>query len=296
MILSWSVVGFLYYLFVFLTPGSKCPSGEHLYTIQTDDNQRIKSLFNDLSQHKPIFTDDRVGRRMTLERSFNAKSNSNVRTHSGNRHSLQNTSTRDPTTHVYENRDTVTSNGQQSSPDPTVYHSERRHSAAAGVEVNNISTRLGSTSSTDDVSGRQYQNINRHSSHQGRLSPTKRVHHHSPVPEDYYSVTPPQVVQQQRYRSSNTTPCSSPEDDNWLSEQFLQKSNGDYSSVTSAHLSSLVGDHLVFHEESSQQDVVDQGTDNLSGQYEGGQYQNLKFLKGDHTSGTVSDNFSKPPR
>ena len=52
-------------------PGSKCPTGEYLYAIETRDNAGIKKLFNDLSNHRPIFSDDRLGRRMTLERSFN---------------------------------------------------------------------------------------------------------------------------------------------------------------------------------------------------------------------------------
>ncbi len=52
-------------------PGSKCPTGEFLYSIETKDNAGIKKLFNNLSNHRPIFSDDILGRRMTLERSFN---------------------------------------------------------------------------------------------------------------------------------------------------------------------------------------------------------------------------------
>lgn len=51
--------------------GSKCPTGEYLYSIETKDNGGIKNVFNDLSNHRPIFADDRLGRRMTLERKFN---------------------------------------------------------------------------------------------------------------------------------------------------------------------------------------------------------------------------------
>lgn len=54
--------------------GSKCPTGEHLYSIETKDNGGIKKLFNDLSNHRPIFSDDRLGRRMTFERTFHRKS------------------------------------------------------------------------------------------------------------------------------------------------------------------------------------------------------------------------------
>ena len=50
--------------------GSKCPTGEHLYSIEAKNNFAIKNLFNDLSNHRPIFADDRLGRRMTLERNF----------------------------------------------------------------------------------------------------------------------------------------------------------------------------------------------------------------------------------
>lgn len=55
---------------VSLCPGSKCPTGEFLYSIEAKDNVGIKKLFNDLSNHRPIFADDRLGRRMTLESNF----------------------------------------------------------------------------------------------------------------------------------------------------------------------------------------------------------------------------------
>lgn len=51
-----------------IVSGSKCPTGEFLYSIETQDNAGIRKLFNDLSNHRPIFADDRLGRRMTLER------------------------------------------------------------------------------------------------------------------------------------------------------------------------------------------------------------------------------------
>ena len=47
--------------------GSKCPSGEFFYIIHSDEVKRIKDVFTDLSHHKPIFEDDRTGRRMTHE-------------------------------------------------------------------------------------------------------------------------------------------------------------------------------------------------------------------------------------
>lgn len=50
--------------------GTKCPTGQFLYQIKTEDNEKVQNIFNDLSHHKPIFTDDRMGRRMTQEHIF----------------------------------------------------------------------------------------------------------------------------------------------------------------------------------------------------------------------------------
>ena len=44
-----------------------------MYSFETKDNEGLKKLFSDLSNHKPIFADDRLGRRMTLEKTFNFK-------------------------------------------------------------------------------------------------------------------------------------------------------------------------------------------------------------------------------
>ena len=47
--------------------GSKCPSGEFLYVVKAEDVRRMKDVFSDLAHHKPIFHNDRTGRRMTQE-------------------------------------------------------------------------------------------------------------------------------------------------------------------------------------------------------------------------------------
>ena len=79
----------------FLSPGSKCPSGEFLYILSTEDNDRVRRIFNDLSHHKPIFTDDRMGRRMTQEHIFlqqirsGDNASTGMHTRLGSRHSLQ---------------------------------------------------------------------------------------------------------------------------------------------------------------------------------------------------------------
>ena len=99
---------------LYLIIGSKCPSGEMLYTLQTDNNSKVKSLFNDLSQHKPIFCDDRVGRRMTLERNY---THHGPQRQSPSRFSLQSSSGKERegrdsssslTAPMYENKDVMT--------------------------------------------------------------------------------------------------------------------------------------------------------------------------------------------
>ena len=54
-----------------------------MYTIETKDVAGLKSVFNDLSNHKPIFTDDRLGRRMTLERNFHKNAQNQLPSRSG---------------------------------------------------------------------------------------------------------------------------------------------------------------------------------------------------------------------
>lgn len=239
---------------------------------------------------------------MTLERSFNSRA---IQPHSSNRLSLQNGSSKDPAApHLYENRDAITVNGQHITPNGNPGHTVRRHSATGGGEIFNPLTRTGvktvqnipptSSLSIEDLPSRLYQNVNRPSSLAGRVSPTKKLHHPVPVPEDYYNLTPPQVVQQ-KYRSSTSTPCSSPEEDNWLREQFLSKpGEEDYSSVTPGRSSTIHGEHLVFHESSPQRDLANPNI--ADGQHEGGQYQNLQFLQGNRTSGSAIESVVSSPR
>ena len=216
-----------------LRVGSKCPTGEFRYAITTDDNARVKALFNDLSQHKPIFTDDVVGRRMTLERRIRREdratspvTRSGLNHTRGNRFSLQ---TREAPSHVYENRlrhidrDHFRYNSADLLMQPP---SGRRHSANEDRICNPLThpiarefLRNGSSRSIEDLRDRDYQNVHRTSAH-GRQSPLKRSHMSSVVsenvPEGYYNVSPPRVV---RYRNSSTSPpsASSPEEDSYLS-------------------------------------------------------------------------------
>lgn len=103
-----------------MSTGSRCPTGQGLYTIQTDDNKRVKTLFSELSQHKPIFTDDRVGRHMTLEK--------NTKPHSQpiHRMSLPQPPTADPSGYpFYQNRDAIAS----------VLPDDRKHSLTVGEDL-----------------------------------------------------------------------------------------------------------------------------------------------------------------
>ena len=73
-------------VFFILYIGTKCPSGQYLYVIHSDDNERLRHLFTDLSLHKPIFT-DRTGRRMTKEQSILRQMNGHRKV--STRHSLE---------------------------------------------------------------------------------------------------------------------------------------------------------------------------------------------------------------
>lgn len=294
------------YAFNYIT-GTKCPTGEFLYTIQTDDNVRLKSLFNDLSQHRPIFTDDRVGRRMTLERSFNHKIGSHSKV--AGRFSLQQPSDHDQQ-HVYQNHNPFTFNSRHNSADMAVDVSGRRHSAVEGDIFNPHAVQSptglaqkssnGSPYSSDDLSNRQYQNVQR-LSHHGRTSPTKKLQH--PVmkvlPERYYSVAPPQALK--KYRASvNSTPPSSPDDDGFVrSELPLDRNsppvndhdeseqNETYIDVANTELSvKAVGENLVVHRTPPPPPTCSTAGSTLppSITTEVGLYQNLAFMQGNPRS------------
>ena len=198
--------------------GSKCPTGEYRYTICTDSNDRLKSLFHDLSEHKPIFTDDRLGRRMTLERHNKDKSSAG-RTRTDGRYSLQ---CADSSAPMYENRSTITDTFQRNAADPVNISPPggRRHSAVderilsplrSRAVVSNGSPRAAR--SIEDLSAKL------HVQHGGRRSPTKRVS--SPLtsvassddlPVDYYSVVPPRALRKFRASSASPPEGSSPVD------------------------------------------------------------------------------------
>lgn len=285
--------------------GTKCPTGEFLYTIQTDDNVRLKSLFNDLSQHRPIFTDDRVGRRMTLERSFNHK----VGHHSkvANRFSLQQTSEQDQQ-RVYQNHDAFT---RHSSVDVTGTEAAgRRHSAAHEDVFSPLTvqspTGLTQKNSSEELSSRQYQNVQR-LPHQGRTSPTKKLQHPvmKTLPERYYSVAPPQALK--KYRTSvNSSPPSSPDDDGFVhipSELAFDRHtpvNGNdedelseaYVDVANTELSvKLVGDSLVVHQAPPPLSPIRStaGGGLPPPTSETGVYQNLAFMQGNPRTPQITE-------
>ena len=281
--------------------GSKCPTGEFLYSIQTDDNARLKNLFNDLSQHRPIFTDDRVGRRMTLERSFNHKVGSHTRV--ANRYSLQQPSEQEQ--RLYQNREAFASNNRHNSADIPVEAMGRRHSAVEGdifnphakqppSEQHSQRSSVGgspkSAHSNEDLSNRQYQNVQR-LPHHGRTSPTKRVQHtvmKAPPPQRYYSVEPPQALKKYRM-STNSTPPSSPDDDGFVrpeeglgrntspdGEQEDYELNEEYVDLVNSELSvRVVGDSLVVHKASPSSQ--NRSTASIS---DASHYQNLAFMQG----------------
>ena len=222
-----------------LLAGSKCPSGELLYTLQTDDNAKVKALFNDLSQHKPIFSDDRVGRRMTLERSQNhhapyrqSPSRVSLQSMSGKDKDGRDSPVRIPT---YENKDVVTEVAQRlvkrNCPPPLPPN--RRYSSndnpspqvlgAAQQRTQNNSLPVSPTKGDDQ---RMYQNISsRSTGGGGPHSPTKHRTRYpmpptEPVPEGYYNVSPPLALKKYpQPPTSGSSPVNlSPEDDTFFPE------------------------------------------------------------------------------
>ena len=278
--------------------GSKCPTGEFLYSIQTDDNARLKSLFNDLSQHRPIFADDRVGRRMTLERSFNQKMGSHTQV--ANRFSLQQTSEQEQ--RLYQNREAFSTNQHHNSVDVPVEAMGRRHSAVEGDIFNphakqppserSLRSIVGdspkSSHSSEDLFNRQYQNV-QHLSHHGRTSPTKKVQHtvmKAPLQQRYYGVEPPQALKKYRV-STNSSPPSSPDaeeagfDRNTspVDEEDDYELNEGYVNLESSELSvRVVGDRLVVHK--APPPLSHNHSNASAGVSDASLYQNLSFMQG----------------
>ena len=220
--------------------GSKCPSGELLYTLQTDDNTKVKALFNDLSQHKPIFCDDRVGRRMTLERNQNrhgpyrqSPSRFSLQSMPGKDRDGRDSPVRIPT---YENKDVITEVAQRLAKRncPPPLPPNRRHSsndnpisqvlgAAQQRAQNNNSLPVSPTKGDDQ---RMYQNVSSRST--GGSTPHSPTKHRTrypipptePVPEGYYNVSPPLALKKYpQAPTSGSPPLNlSPEDDTFFPE------------------------------------------------------------------------------
>lgn len=254
-------------------------------------------MFNDLSQHRPIFTDDRVGRRMTLERSFDHKVGLHSRV--ANRFSLQQASEHEQQ-RVYQNHEAFAFNSRHNSAGLTVEAFGRRHSATEGEIFNPHATQPSAeqaqksinsgSGNSDDVSNRQYQNVH-HLPRQGRSSPTKRIQHTvmKPLPEKYYSVAPPQALK--KYRTSVTsTPPSSPDDDGLVrtdlaldentpvSELEEYEHNEAYVDVNSELSVKVEGDSLVVQKALPLSPVRKTGF--TPAVADASHYQNLAFMQG----------------
>ncbi|CAI8029348.1 Protein Dok-7, partial [Geodia barretti] len=229
--------------------GSKCPTGEMLYTIKTDDNDRVKSLFNDLSQHKPIFSDDRVGRRMTLERnhthhspyrqspsrlSLQSTSGGAGRDREGSDSAFQ-SSTLSPT---YENKEAICEAAmklgkplplppnRRNSANDDCTPSLAGHAQRQGPGNNNPAPLSPALAKVDEQ--RLYQNIPGRSG-SAPHSPTKLhrsgpggtrypIPPSEPVPDGYYNVSPPLALKKYPSTNSSSPPRLSPEDDTFFSE------------------------------------------------------------------------------
>ena len=299
-----------------LPPGSKCPSGELLYSIQTDDNAKVKALFNDLSQHKPIFSDDRVGRRMTLEQSH---------THGAHRLSPSRFSLtgkeregRDSPAPTYENKDVITEAAQRAQkrdcPPPLPpnrrlsSNDERPFSQVHGMTQQRGQASIAPLSplpmKCDDQ--RMYQNISRQPQG-GPHSPTKHrgrypVPPSEPVPDGYYNVSPPLALKKYpSHRTSSSSPPSlSQEEDAAFFSEFAPvppppiKTVSNSTSLQDGYMDSyfrlnpqqrptmkLEGDNLVVHRLHNggvEGEGKGRGAAVIPSKEEASMYQNLDFM------------------
>ena len=214
-----------------LSSGSKCPTGEFLYTLNTDDNKRVKTLFNDLSQHKPIFTDDRLGRRMAIDiHSPDPSTLSGDGQHPARNREPPDRYILQQTIPEYENRQVITETFNHNPADPLgiTAPSGRRHSSV-DEQIFNPSHKLlehvrmdkESSRSIEDLTNRNYQNIFHTPMHSGgRRSPQKisssGVMPEQQVPVGYYNVSPPFRVLKKKHSRTFSPPrdnLSSPEDE-----------------------------------------------------------------------------------
>ena len=266
---------FLIYSAMFSHAGSKCPSGEFAYSIITEDNSRVKSLFSDLSQHKPIFTDDRLGRRMTIERRTSKKENTGRgvggeeegdHPMAASRYSLQTTTKSEPSSPflLYENHQVPTSNFPSKSPCQIGSGLMRGRRNSAGQIFNPLSHTASIPElsrahkedsarvcrSIEDLSNGLYQNVHR-SSRQERQSPHRRVPNPNAIPKGYYKVSPPPVLK----KYSISSPPSSPDESSLdspkevsspLSEENEAENEEEYVKLTPAPLAFRIeGEQLV---------------------------------------------------
>ena len=197
--------------------------------------------------------------------------------------------TADKNRHIYENRDQVSephNSPRRASFDDVAFDSSRMesHSSAKRLESHSDARRVeghGDTRQLKLPSGEDdklYQNVTASSnSHPSRASPTKKTHLSAlsvPVPEGYYTVTPPPLVR--RHHSGNVSPSTSPEEDGEMSLVKLKQTSGtDHDQEISMD---IVGDNLIVNKSSRHRSKA------LSPPCEdgeaGGIYQNVELTNG----------------
>ena len=162
-------------LFLISFLGSKCPSGEYLYCINTEDNAKMKSVFRDLSVHKPIFADDRMGRRMTHEHNMLQK----MRT--GGDHGQLECRFSVPSTEppMYENHGHIFRRRISVPHNATSNQSFQSHSNAFSKDNSDLKTSVGGNLNGDrvycNVESRMPRAQGNHSSNSLPTSPTHRI-------------------------------------------------------------------------------------------------------------------------
>ena len=178
--------------------------------------------------------------------------------------SLQST---DRNRHIYENRDQVQESLE-------LYNSPRRASFDEGAFDSSRMENTKQAKLSNGEDDKVYQNVQ-----QSRASPTKKTHLSPlsvPVPEGYYTVTPPPLVR--RHHSGNASPSSSPEESSLREDMSLMDTHLNRISWTDhdQELSmDIVGDNLIVNKSSRQRSKA------LSPPCEanesGGLYQNVEL-------------------
>lgn len=199
--------------------------------------------------------------------------------------------------HLYENREQAMISGRHNSSDLSVpYNSPRRASFDDGVfmparlESGNKVTPLQKIPNAED--DMMYQNIQPGRNVQpSRASPTKKSHLSPisvPVPEGYYTVTPPPLVRQ--HHPSNVSPSSSPEESIFQDQMayLLSKNNSETTPDTSIYANASqelsmainVGDNVIVNKPSRRSKALSPPSETPE---IGGMYQNLEFMRGSGT-------------